>query len=149
MMRRKKNRIVILGLLLFLSNNILKAQNMNIEIDTLSDIIVKMKLPLNYKKNTYHYEEGTFIDFYYPNGAIISLFKGALHNTPLYSNDPQCILLSTDTIGNRIFHDGRIYNEVWHESKLKNLHVLYTNVPTTEKEQFDKSIESVSVIENK
>ena len=50
MMRRKKNRIVILGLLLFLSNNILKAQNMNIEIDTLSDIIVKMKLPLNYKK---------------------------------------------------------------------------------------------------
>lgn len=107
--------------------------------------IVKMELPPVYRKSKFMYEEGVFIDYSYPNGAVISLFKGALQNTPLYSNNPDCLLQSTDTIHDSISYRGVVGNRIWHEMKAGSLHVLYIGVPPAEKDRFDQCLESISI----
>ena len=115
-------------------------------IDTLSDVIVQIKLPPKYKKKKYVYDEGVFIDYYYSNGSLITLFQGAMQKTPLYTNEPNCMLQSIDTISGKISYQGFINDKLWHENRIDNLHVLYMNVSTVEKELFDHIMESVLIL---
>lgn len=146
MIQEKKNKLFVVIILFLVLCDVINAQSLCTEIDTISNLITQIELPSKYKKKKYFYDEGTFIDYYYPNGSIITLFKGALQKTPLYSNEPNCVLQSIDTINGRISYQGFIKNKVWHENKIHDLHILYMNVPAIEKEIFDHSIESVLIL---
>lgn len=143
---REKNRLFVSILLSFFLCNIINAQNLSMNIDTLSDVIVQIKLPPKYKKKKYVYDEGVFIDYYYSNGSLITLFQGAMQKTPLYTNETNCILQSIDTINGKISYQGFINDKLWHENRIDNLHVLYMNVSTVEKELFDHIMESVLIL---
>ena len=140
------SRTLLTIALLFFMTDIINAQCYKIEIDTLYDSIVKIELPFRYRKKKQFYEEGAFIDFYYSNGAIVTIFKGALQHTPLYLNNRKCKLLSTDTINNKISYQGVKGDRFWHEIKINDLHIVYLNVPLVDKLQFDKCLESISIV---
>lgn len=146
MTKRERNRLFVSILLPFFVCDVMNAQNLFMKVDTLSDVIVQIKLPPEYKKKKYAYDEGVFIDYYYSNGSVITLFQGAMQKTPLYSNEPNCILQSVDTINGEISCQGFINGKAWREDRRDNIHILYMNVPAAEKELFDHIIESVLIV---
>lgn len=144
-MQSRRNRLLVMAILLCVLCRVANAQALTTEVDTLSDTIVKMELPSAYKKSKFMYDEGVFIDYCYSGGAVITLFKGALQHTPLYSNEPDCLLQSADTVHDRVSYRGIAGSRVWREMKIGSLHVFYTNVLPVEKNLFDQCLESISI----
>lgn len=144
-MESPRNRLLLLAALSCVLCMAANAQALTTVVDTLSGTIVKMELPSAYKKNRFVYEEGVFIDYCYPGGAVFTLFKGALQHTPLYSNEPDCLLQSADTVSGRVSYRGIVGSRVWREMKIGSLHVFYVNVLPAEKDLFDQCLDSLSI----
>ena len=117
----KRNNILLLVIALLFSNCLwVNAQeysdiSMCIEVDTLSTSSIRIELPCGYKKRIYNYEEGKFIDYFYNDGSIITLFKGALQKTPLLANNEYYITNRIDTLNNKVIIRGTMNGKVWRE----------------------------------
>lgn len=104
-MMTERNNMLLLVITLLLFSNCLwtNAQeysniSMCVEVDTFSSSFIRIELACGYKKRIYNYEEGKFIDYFYNDGSIITLFKGALQKTPLLSNNKCYDINRIDTL---------------------------------------------------
>ncbi len=147
----KRNNILLLGIALLFSNYFwINAQenkniSMCVEVDTFSTSLIRIELPCGYKKRIHNYEEGKFIDYYYNNGSIITLFKGALQKTPLLANSKCYIVSRTDTLGGKIIIRGTINDKVWREDSFEGIRACYEKVPIDKMNIFDNILDSLSV----
>lgn len=112
MIKGEKNKRIIVGFLLISSLGKIDAQSLNedysLRTDTVFNSVVSVNLPLGYKQIKTFYDEGVFIDYYYTDGSILTLFAGALHKTPLLSLNPKYNIQAVDTIGARISYKGNV-----------------------------------------
>lgn len=149
MIEKKRNKTLIIVFLLTCCSGFAHAQSLNesfaTKSDTILDYIVTIDLPSGYKQKTTVYDEGKFVDFYYPDGSILTLFRGGVHKIPLFSLSSKHHVISVDTIGNRISYKGYIENKRWREDKIRNLHVYYNNVSIEKERMFDQALESIVI----
>lgn len=149
MIKGEKNKRIIVGFLLIFSLGKIDAQSLNedysLRTDTVFNSVVSVNLPLGYKQIKTFYDEGVFIDYYYADGSILTLFAGALHKTPLLSLNPKYNIQAVDTIGARISYKGNVGRKKWREDAIENLHIYYDNVPIEKEQVFNRVLESIVI----
>jgi len=150
MIVEKRNRLLVILLFAF-CNRIGNAQNLDQQIctstDTIFNSIISLELPCKYKKQVFLYDEGMFIDFHYPDGSMITLFKGALQKSPLFMEDSEHLVQSVDSLNGKVSYKGIIRDRVWREDKISGLYIYYNNVPTEKKFLFEQVLDRLSITE--
>ncbi len=150
MMTERNNMLLLVIALLFSSCLWTNAQeysnvNMCVEVDTLSSSFIRIELPCGYKKRIYNYEEGKFIDYFYNDGSIVTLFKGALQKTPLLANNKYYDINRIDTLNGKVIIRGTINDKVWREDSFEGIRVYYEKVPMDKMNLFDNILNSLLV----
>lgn len=146
MIVEKRNSIILLFILYsanVLSFNVVHKQCV---VDTLLSNRVEIKLPNRYKKKSFTYEEGKFIDYFFLDGARITIFQGSLHGIPLLSKEDGYYSQKTDTVSNRITNRGEINDKAWREDKIDGIRIYYDKVPFDRVVLYDSILDSIHVL---
>jgi hypothetical protein len=116
--------------------------------DTLSNIQIEFKIDNNkFKRKVTNYEEGKFIDYYFENSSIITLFKGSNQKIPLLSVDEGYKVIKCEKKNNRTICQGRKDGKYWREDVFINeIIVCYDNVESAKKDYYDKVLDSIFLI---
>lgn len=141
------NKVALCCCILLLNTPLSIAQDIyagfSLEVDTFFSTVIELQLPFGCKKQTFYYDEGKFVDYIYQDGSLITVFKGALHTTPLLSTDEGYVTQSIDTLNHKIIVKGIVGDRVWREDTFEGLIIHYDNVPIEKKTFFDKSLDSI------
>lgn len=147
-MKRKiiKKRLVPFLFLLFFSLQIdLYAQPYLTLIDTLSNIQIELKIDNNkFKRKVTNYEEGKFIDYYFKDSSIITLFKGSNQKIPLLSTDDGYKVIKCEKKDDRTIRQGLKNRKYWREDIFINgIIICYDNVEPIKKDYYNKILDSI------
>lgn len=123
--------------------------SVGIQIDSLYPYKVEMKMSLKvFKKKVFNYEEGQFIDYYFADSSIVTLFKGAMQSLPLLPKEDGYIIESTSSLNNIVSLKGIKEGRYWREDILPHgIRALYYNVPFEKKCIYDLILDSIFIEE--
>lgn len=147
MIVEKRNSIILI-LLVFYGNNILAQlpiKGQNTVTDTLISKCITMDLPGKYKRIITKYDEGIFVDYLFQDGASLTIFQGALQNTPLLLKVKGYHPQQIDTINKKIIHRGELNNKIWREDQLEGIRIYYDKVPFNKKTLYDCILNEICI----
>lgn len=139
----KRNNIkfllICIGVFSFLY---IHAQQYCTDREQFSSFITKINLLCDYNKNIFKYEEGKFIDYYYADSSVVTIFVGAMQKLPILSSDLGYYPQSIDTLENRIIIKGVKNNKCWREDSFNGVRILYDRVTMERQDIYDAILNS-------